>query len=76
MELTPRQADVLLVIRNWRHLHGHSPTYREIAVTLNISRATTVAHVKAMIKKNLLTQIAHRARTLEIVADQKQQIPA
>jgi SOS-response transcriptional repressor LexA len=69
VELTPRQADVILVVRNFRHLHGHAPTFREIAATLGISRATTVAHVKALVRKKKLTHRAGRARTLEVVAD-------
>lgn len=72
MELTPRQADVILTIRNYRHLHGHSPTYREVAATLGISRATTVAHVKALIKKKLLTHKPGTARTFEVVSDKRE----
>ena len=69
MELTPRQVDVITVIRNYRHLHGHSPTVREIADLLKISRATTVSHLKACIKKKLIRHVPHRARTLEVIAD-------
>lgn len=71
MELTPRQADLILFIRNFKHLHGHSPTFREIAEALNISRATTVSHVKRLIKKKLVVSSKQKARTLEIVADMK-----
>lgn len=69
MELTPRQVDVITVIRNYRHLHGHSPTVREIADTLHICRATTVSHIKALVKKKLIRHVPHRARTLEVIAD-------
>jgi SOS-response transcriptional repressor LexA len=69
VELTARQADVILVIRNYRHLHGHAPTFREIADTLGISRATTVSHVKALLRKELIRHVPHRARTLEVLAD-------
>lgn len=71
MELTPRQADILLVIRNYRHLNGHAPTVREIAVALKICRATTMTHIKAMEKKHLITHVPGRARTLEVVTDKK-----
>lgn len=69
MELTPRQADVILTIRNYRHLHGHSPTYREVADALGIGRATAVAHIKALIRKKMLTHRPGKARTFEVVAD-------
>lgn len=69
MDLTPRQADVILLIRNYRHVHGHSPTYREIADGLTLSRATVVAHVKALFRKKLLTHKPGRARTFEVVSD-------
>lgn len=71
MELTPRQADVILTIRNYRHLHGYSPTFREIADALKISRGTAVAHVNALIRKKLVRHTAGRARTLEVLADVK-----
>jgi len=31
MNLTPRQLDVVVAIRNYRHLHGMSPTMQELA---------------------------------------------
>ena len=31
MNLTPRQTDVIVAIRNYRHLHGYSPTMQELA---------------------------------------------
>lgn len=71
MELTPRQADILLFVRNSRHLRGYAPTFRELAEGLGISRATTVAHVKRMVKKKLLAHTPGKARTLEVLADQK-----
>jgi repressor LexA len=69
MELTPRQVDVLVIVRNYRHLHGYSPSIREIAASLSLSRATTVAHVKRMVQKNLLRWTPFRHRTLEVIED-------
>lgn len=69
MELTPRQADVVLVIRNHRHLHGFAPSIREIAATLGISRATTVNHLERMERKGLIRRDYHKHRTLEVVED-------
>jgi repressor LexA len=69
MELTPRQADVLLLIRNHRHLHGYAPSIREIATALGISRATTMAHIDRLEKKNFLRRTPMQHRTLEVVED-------
>lgn len=69
MELTPRQVDVITIIRNHRHLHGYAPSIRELAAALNICRATTVQHIKALTKKNLLRSAPRKSRTLEVVAD-------
>jgi repressor LexA len=69
MELTPRQADVLLIVRNHRHLHGYSPSIREIATSLGISRATTMAHIERLEKKGFLRRTPLRHRTLEVVED-------
>lgn len=69
MELTPRQADVLLLVRNHRHLQGYSPSIREIATSLGISRATTMAHIERLEKKGLLRRTAKQHRTLEVVED-------
>jgi repressor LexA len=69
MQLTPRQADVILLIRNHRHLYGHSPTIREIATTLGLSRATTVGHLARMEAKNLIRRHPKAHRTLEVVED-------
>ena len=69
MELTPRQADVILLIRNHRHLHGYSPSVREIARMLNISRATVMSHIERMEKKNLIRHKPGAHRTLEVVED-------
>jgi repressor LexA len=69
MELTPRQADVILVIRNHRHLHGYAPSIREIARAIGISRATTVAHIQRMEKKGLIRRCPKAHRTLEVIED-------
>jgi repressor LexA len=69
MELTPRQADVLLLIRNHRHLHGYSPSIREIATSLRLSRATVMAHIERLEKKGMLRRTLKQHRTLEVVED-------
>src|SRR5437867_12976317 len=71
MNLTPRQLDVIVAIRNYRHLHGYSPTMQELADQLGTSKVTIFDHVGALEKKRVLRRDKHKARTLELVSDEK-----
>ena len=71
MNLTPRQLDVIVAIRNYRHLHGYSPTMQELADQLGTSKVTIFEHVGALEKKRVLRRDKHKARSLEIIADEK-----
>src|SRR5882724_3914797 len=70
MNLTPRQLDVLVAIRNYRHLHGYAPTMQELADQLGTSKVTIFEHVGALEKKRVLRRDKHKARSLEIVTDE------
>ena len=71
MNLTPRQLDVIVAIRNYRHLHGYSPTMQELADQLGTSKVTIFEHVGALEKKRVLRRDKHKARSLEIIADEQ-----
>src|SRR3954453_22048614 len=71
MNLTPRQLDVLVAIRNYRHLHGYSPTMQELADQLGTSKVTIFEHVGALEKKRVLRRDKHKARSLEIISEEK-----
>lgn len=71
MNLTPRQLDVIVAIRNYRHLHGYSPTMQELADQLGTSKVTIFEHVGALEKKHVLRRDKHKARSLEIISDEK-----
>ena len=71
MNLTPRQLDVIVAIRDYRHLHGYSPTMQELADQLGTSKVTIFEHVGALEKKHVLKRDKHKARSLEITADEK-----
>jgi repressor LexA len=71
MNLTPRQLDVIVAIRNYRHLHGYSPTMQELADQLGTSKVTIFEHVGALEKKRVLRRDKHKARSLEITVDGK-----
>jgi repressor LexA len=70
MNLTPRQLDVVVAIRNYRHLHGYSPTMQELADQLGTSKVTIFEHVGALEKKRVLRRDKHKARSLEIASDE------
>ena len=71
MNLTPRQTDVLVAIRNYRHIHGYAPTMQELADTLGTSKVTIFEHVGALEKKKILRRDKHKARSLEIMTDKR-----
>jgi repressor LexA len=71
MNLTPRQLDVVVAIRNYRHLHGYAPTMQELADQLGTSKVTIFEHVGALERKRILTRDKHKARSLEIIADER-----
>jgi len=71
MNLTPRQLDVLVAIRNYRHLHGYAPTMQELADQLGTSKVTIFEHVGALEKKRAVHRDRHMARSLEITAEGK-----
>ncbi len=71
MNLTPRQLDVVVAIRNYRHLHGYSPTMQELADQLGTSKVTIFEHVGALEKKRVLRRDKHKARSLEIISEEK-----
>src|SRR3954447_11839978 len=70
MNLTPRQLDVVVAIRNYRHLHGYSPTMQELADQLGTSKVTIFEHVGALEKKHVIRRDKHKARSLEIVTEE------
>src|SRR5947209_8305010 len=69
MNLTPRQLDVIVAIRNYRHLHGYAPTMQELADQLGTSKVTIFEHVGALEKKRVIRRDKHKARSLEIVGE-------
>jgi repressor LexA len=71
MNLTPRQLDVVVAIRNYRHLKGYAPTMQELADQLGTSKVTIFEHVGALERKRVLRRDKHKARSLEIVSDEK-----
>jgi len=68
--VTPRQLEILQLIRDWRLQHGYSPTLQEIGDHLGLTKVTVFEHVRALGKKGLLLRGAkHKARSLQVCPD-------
>jgi repressor LexA len=66
--VTPRQVEILTLIRDSRRSFGYSPTLQEIADELGISKITVFEHVEGLIEKGMLTRRSNRARSLELTS--------
>lgn len=66
--LTPRQLEILTMIRDGRRIDGYSPTLQEIADELGISKITVFEHVETLIHKRMLTRRSNKARSLELTS--------
>ncbi len=66
MNLTPKQLQILKIIRDSRIQRGYSPTMQEIADELGVSKVTIFEHIEALIKKGALVREANKARSLSI----------
>jgi len=64
--LTPRQIEIVTLVRDWRRQYGYSPTLQEIADELDISKITVFEHVEALLKKRMLTRRSNKARSLAL----------
>jgi repressor LexA len=71
MNLTPRQLDVVVAIRNYRHINGYAPTMQELADQLGTSKVTIFEHVGALERKRVIRRDKHKARSLEIISEEK-----
>ncbi len=64
--ITPRQMEILTMIRDSRRSLGYSPTLQEIADELGVSKITVFEHVEALLEKRHLTRRSNKARSLEL----------
>ena len=65
---TPRQLEILTLVRDTRRSLGYSPTLQEIGDELGVSKITVFEHVEALIKKRMLTRRSNKARSLELTS--------
>ncbi|MSR44774.1 MAG: transcriptional repressor LexA [Phycisphaerales bacterium] len=67
MNLTPKQLRIFKFVRQFRILHGYSPTLQEIADDLQVSKVTVFEHVEALVEKGALRRNPNKARSLSEV---------
>lgn len=66
MNVTPRQLDILRLIRDFRSNRGFSPTMQELADHLGVSKVTVFQHIGALSEKGLIQRSRHKARSLAL----------
>ena len=66
MNVTPRQLDILRLIRDFRSNRGFSPTMQELADQLGVSKVTVFQHIEALVEKGLIRKSRHKARSLAL----------
>ncbi len=62
--LTPRQVQILRYINDYRHSNGCSPTLKEIADYLGVTKVTVFEHVEALTAKGVIHRAANKTRSL------------
>lgn len=68
--LTRRQRDIVDFFREYRELHGMSPTLEEIAQHFDVNKVTIFGHVAELERKGVLVRRTPRAsRGLQLVED-------
>lgn len=68
--LTKRQAEVYRFIRDKIRTRGYGPTVREIAAAFKISSPNgVVCHLKALVKKGLITREPNMSRAIQLAAE-------
>jgi SOS-response transcriptional repressor LexA len=66
MNYTPKQLEILHIIKRSTKERGYSPTYAEIASVMDTSPVTVFEHITALEKKGAIRRRKYEARSLEI----------
>lgn len=66
MTLTPKQLALVCLIRDYRALHGFSPTMQEAADKLGVSKVTIWEHSRTLLRKGALVSEPGKFRSLDL----------
>jgi len=69
MHPTPKQLEVLNLIKRYIAENGFAPTLHELSETLSVSTVTVFEHVRALERKGILRREKHKTRAMELVED-------
>lgn len=67
MKISPREREVLEVIRKYREEFGFAPTNADIGRVLKITRQAVNLHVNRLVSKGALKRVIGEARSLVAV---------
>lgn len=71
-KLTPRQRQILDLVRNFTADHGYAPTVRELCVLAGVSSPDTVQyHLDNLRQKGMLEAARGRSRAAQIAAEER-----
>ena len=71
--MTPKQAKVLVAIKDLWHQHQYAPTYREMADRLKYKTPMVISNmVFQLAKKGYVTVLPNTARSIEITPKGKE----
>jgi SOS-response transcriptional repressor LexA len=74
--MTTRATELLAVIREWRVLHGGTPTYDQMAAELGVrSKATVHRLVKQLAERGLVRCLPGRHQSIALVEPQTITLP-
>jgi repressor LexA len=70
-KITEKQKKIIGVIREFIHLHGYPPSYRELGEILKLASPSTVkGHLVSLREKGYVNWEEGRPRTLHIIEEQ------
>lgn len=65
--ITPRQLEILEVVKQLIEEKGYSPTHAEIAEVLDIKMSGVQRHLQALVKKGHISMTPGRSRSIVIL---------
>ncbi|MEV0732177.1 transcriptional repressor LexA [Polymorphospora sp. NPDC050346] len=75
--LSPRQQQILAVIRQWVERHGYPPTVREIGAAVGLGSPSSVAyHLKVLEERGFLRRAARGPRAVDARPSRHSDAPA
>jgi repressor LexA len=65
-DLTARQGQTLVIVRQYIGEHGYGPSEREIAESMGIGRHSVRQHLTALERQGLIERIPAQARSIRV----------